>query len=342
MRTLLYFVLFSCAISSISAQMSAITLPGQPTTGPGSTEHYKHTGLIITDCAADANGFWLFEPAAPSPKTAPVIIFMHGYGAYNPMVYGKWIKHLVAQGNIVIYPRYQYNLIIPKTDKFPETAAKGILDAIVELKTNGHIEPDLEKVVYIGHSYGGTINAYLGVFWESMGLPKPAGMVLAQPGTSLLNGVLLEDYAGLPADMNLLCIAGTQDYVVGDKLAKLVFETAIHTTNRNYVVHWPDTLAHVTSTHHEPYALDYDLDNGIRNYTANRCIKTSQLDAVDFYGFWKLADALIYYTREGKYKDFAFGNTPEQRSLGADITGRPIREMQVFVQQNVENEVVRK
>jgi hypothetical protein len=328
MRTFLFFASFLGSFVALSAQ-NALPLAGQPTSGPGSTEHYAHAGFIMTDCAEDANGFWLFEPAAPTPKTAPVIIFMHGYGAYNPMVYGKWVKHLVAQGNIVIYPRYQDNLFKPKSEKFPETATAGIIGAIQELNTNGHVQPNLDKVIYIGHSYGGAINAYLAVFWESMGIPKPAGMLLAQPGTSKLTGALLEDYGSLPIDLNLLCVVGSQDVVTADILSKRVFETAINTPNRNYITHFPDTLAQTTATHHEPYALDYELDNGIRNYTANRCIKTSQLNAVDYYGYWKLADALIYYTREGKYKDFAFGNTPEQRFMGLSSTGKPNREMEV-------------
>ncbi|MEZ4892408.1 MAG: hypothetical protein R2778_05270 [Saprospiraceae bacterium] len=57
--------------------------------------------------ATTADGYWLFEPADPKPDSAEVVVFLHGYGAYNPMAYGKWIKHLVAKGNIVIYPRYQ-------------------------------------------------------------------------------------------------------------------------------------------------------------------------------------------------------------------------------------------
>jgi acetyl esterase/lipase len=332
------YKIFFLAILSLVQQANAqfTPHPGQPIQGPGGIEHYKHQDLVMVDCAEEAEGFWLFEPDAPRPDEAPVIVFMHGYGAYNPMVYGKWIKHLVAQGNIVIYPRYQLNLVNPKTDKFPETASVGIRDAIEELQNNGHVKPNLDKVVYIGHSYGGTICAWIGVHWEGMQVPKPAAIFLAQPGTGPLTGVTLEDYSGMAADINLIALAGSEDYVVADKLARRVFETAIHTPMRNFLMHYPDTsdAIGILGSHHEAYCLDYDLDNGVRNYTALRTMRTSRLDAVDFNCYWKLADALIYYTRDGLYKEYAFGNTEQQRFMGLNASGKPYRPMDVWVPGN--------
>jgi predicted esterase len=333
MRLAFAFFLASFASStSTSAQITA--LPGQPTTGPGSSEHYVHAEAKMLDCAEEAHGYWLFEPASPIPDSASVIVFMHGYGAYNPMVYGKWIKHLVAQGNIVIYPRYQLNLFAPKTDKFPETAARGIKDAIYELNTNYHAKPKLDQVVYIGHSYGGAICAWMGVHWEALGVPKPAAMLLAQPGTGPLNGVILDDYSGMPADMHLITIAGSDDVVVGEKMARRVFDTAIHTAKRNMVLHFTDKTTPkeaVLGTHHEAYSIDYDLDSGVRNYTALRTIRTSAINEVDFYCYWKLADALIYYTRKGIYEEYAFGDTEQQKFMGKTSDGRPFTPMQVWV-----------
>jgi acetyl esterase/lipase len=330
MRTIITLLLAGLSIMAHAQYTAAM---GQPLTGPGSTEHYKHQELVITDCSAEAFGFWLYEPSSPRPDTAHVIIFMHGYGAYNPMLYGKWIKHLVAQGNIVIYPRYQLNLVKPQTEEFPDMAARGIQDAIMELQTNNHITPDLSRVVYVGHSYGGAIIAYLGVFWESMGVPKPAGMVLAQPGTGPLKGTLLTDYGALPSDMQLITIAGEDDKVVGEKLARTVFETAIHTPMRNMVMHYADTsrIASIEASHSEPYAIDYELDNGVRNYTAKRSIHTAKLDAVDFYCFWKFTDAVLFSTRSGRYGEYAFGGTPEQLSLGIDALGNLLPYMRAWL-----------
>ncbi|MCS6928276.1 MAG: hypothetical protein NZM43_02160 [Saprospiraceae bacterium] len=305
---------------------------GQPECGPGGAE-YQHESVIFYDAGERADGFWLFEPADPKPDSAPVVVFLHGYGAYNPMAYGKWIKHLVARGNIVIYPRYQKNLLRPSPSRFPANAAKGIRDALALLQTGDHVRPILNGVGYFGHSYGGAIAANLGVHWAQYHIPKPAAMLLAQPGTGPLNGARLQEYSALPADLNLLIIVSEDDYVVGYEFGKLVFETAIHTLNRNFIMQRRDTdgLRWIQASHAEPYAYDLDFDTGVRNYTTLRVLHTARLDEVDFYCYWKLGDALLEYSRTGRYGEVAFGNSPAQRYMGLWPDGRPIRPLEVFL-----------
>ena len=102
MRTFfsLFFSLFSILLCA------QITGPEQPLAGPGG-KAYLHQQVHFQDFASEADGYWLFEPIAPKPDSADVIVFLHGYGAIDPSIYGHWIRHLVLQGNIVIYPRYQ-------------------------------------------------------------------------------------------------------------------------------------------------------------------------------------------------------------------------------------------
>lgn len=306
--------------------------PGQSATGPGGAD-YRHYAVAFYDAGKRADGFWLFEPADPKPDSAPVVVFLHGYGAYNPMVYGKWIKHLVGKGNIVIYPRYQKNLLTPKPDRFPANAAKGIRDALALLQTGEHVRPILEGVGYFGHSYGGAIAASLGVHWAQHRIPKPTAMLLAQPGTGPLKGARLESYAGLPPDLKLLIVVGEDDYVVGYEFGKRVFETAVHTPHRNFIMHRRDTNGQrwIQASHAEPYCYDLDFDTHVRNYTALRVLQVGRLDEVDFYCYWKLGDALLEYSRTGRYGDVAFGNTPAQRYMGKWPDGQPIRPLSIFL-----------
>lgn len=307
--------------------------PGQPLCGPGGAE-YAHHSVSFFDAAESADGYWLFEPADPKPDSAEVVIFLHGYGAYNPFAYGKWIKHLVAKGNIVIYPRYQKNIFWPRADFFPENAARGIRDALKVLQNDtGRVRPKLDKVAYIAHSYGGVIATNLACQWEKAGIPRPASMLLCQPGSGPLKGARLKDYCGLPSDMNLIVIVGEDDYVVGDEFGRLVFNTAVNTQNRNFVVHRRSFNGQrwLLATHSEPYAYDLDFDTGVRNYTARRVLMASRLNEVDFNCYWKLGDALIAYTREGLYGEVAFGNTPDQRFMGKWADGTPIRELDVVL-----------
>lgn len=306
---------------------------GQPESGPGGAD-YQHQSVAFYDHATRADGFWLFEPADPKPDSAEVIVFLHGYGAYNPMTYGKWIKHLVAKGNIVIFPRYQRNLVFPRPNGFPPNAAVGIRDAITLLQTGGdHVRPKLDKVVYIGHSYGGVIASNLGVYWQKYGVPKPAAMLLAEPGSGPFSGARLTDYKDLPPDLNLLVVVGEDDVVVGAEFAAIVYNTAVNTPRRNFLVQRRDmTGPHwILATHSEPYSYDLDFDNGVRNYTALRVLSTSRVNEVDFFCYWKLGDALIDFTRKGTNEHVAFGNTPEQRFMGFHPDGRMVRPLDVYL-----------
>jgi hypothetical protein len=115
--TLLFSILLWIAGPVFSFSQSVLP-PLQSIRGPGSTD-YAHAGIRMLDNGDQVDGYWLFEPTLPTPDSAHVIVFLHGYGAYNPMIYGKWIKHLVRNGNIVIYPRYQKNNFFPGHQNSP-------------------------------------------------------------------------------------------------------------------------------------------------------------------------------------------------------------------------------
>ncbi|HMX40436.1 MAG TPA: hypothetical protein PKD78_08915 [Saprospiraceae bacterium] len=346
-RSMLNFLKFLVPMSplllrGVFAAAQGSPYPGQPLTGPGGAE-YHHQSVAFYDSAATAEGYWMFLPADPQPDSAEVVVFLHGYGAYNPMAYGKWIKHLVAKGNIVIYPRYQKNLVWPRPDGFPPNAAKGIRDALRHLREKGPIQPKTDQVAYVAHSYGGVIATNLGVHWQQYGIPKPASMLLCEPGSGPLKGARLSDYAGLPPDLQLVIVVGEDDYVVGGEFGELVFRTATNTPMRNLVVQrrCTDGRRWIMASHSEPYCYDLDFDTGVRNYTANRVLMTSRLNEVDFNCYWKFADALMCSTRQGCYNEVAFGNTPDQRYMGCWPDGKPMRMLDVWLPDSLQTQQVK-
>jgi len=54
------------------------------------------------------------------------------------------------------------------------------------------------------------------------------------------------------------------------------------------------------------------------------------LDAFDWYGTWKLGDALLSCTFAGQDCEYAFGDTPEQRFMGYWSDGAPVAEIEVI------------
>ncbi|MFK7933908.1 MAG: alpha/beta hydrolase [Saprospiraceae bacterium] len=313
------------------------TQPAQPLTGPGGQE-YICDSVNFQDYAQKADGYWLFEPSDPQMDSAHLVVFLHGYGAYNPMIYGDWIEHLVRKGNIVVFPRYQKNLVSPRASKFPRNAAKAIRDAIELLNTGDHVRPITDQLTLIGHSYGGVISANLAVNFEQYQIPEPKAVMLCSPGSGPLKGARVDSYHQLSADLNLLITISEYDYVVGAEFGLLVYETATNTPHRNLLIQRQDTYGKpaISAGHNETYSFNRAYDSGSFNWTAQRAARISKLDAVDYYGYWKLADALMDFTRYGTNVEYCFGNTPEQRNLGKWSDGTPIRPLDVIVPQEIE------
>lgn len=94
----------------------------QPKSGPGSAE-YTHKKVEMVTGGEKSEKYYLYTPADPAPKEAPVICFIHGYNAIDPdKTYIGWIEHLVKRGNIVVYPVFQATPLEPPANYAPNCA----------------------------------------------------------------------------------------------------------------------------------------------------------------------------------------------------------------------------
>lgn len=311
-------------------QLNAQEIP-QPTCGPGGSE-YLHDEVNFQNFAEEADGYWLFEPQQPQPDSGHVVVFFHGYGAYNPMAYGQWIQHLVRKGNIVIFPRYQESMMSPLPSGYADNAATAIKNALRELSTGNHVRPKGGNLAFVGHSFGGAILSNLAVNYKAFGIPKPSVAMLCSPGTGWVSMGTLDSYEGMPADIKLLVTISENDRIVGDEFGLRVFNEAKNVTDKNLIRQFRDVHGddYVSAQHNEVYCLLMDYDSGHRSPSARRSMRISRTNAIDYYGYWKWLDALLECSRNGDYCEFALGDTPEQRSLGCWEDGEPRKEVQVF------------
>jgi len=307
-----------------------ITQPSQQSIGYGGSE-YQHTSVKIYDFAKKADGYWMYVPANPVPKTANLIVFMHGYGAYNPMIYGKWIRHLVQKGNVVVFPRYQRNLITPRPNKFAKNAAKGIKAALEELKKEEYPTINTDQFAFFGHSYGSVIASDLIANYEAFEIPKPGSVLMCSPGTGPLKGGRLDSYENIPEDINMIILHSENDMVVGDEFGNLVYKTAINTPNRKMFYQFTDNHGSpaISAGHNECYSLDTYFDTGVRNITAKRALRISKLDVLDYNGYWKLGDALLDCTRNNLAFDEVFEGKNGRYWLGDWSDNEPIRPLKI-------------
>ncbi len=289
------------------------TPPQQPTLGPGGSE-YSHEGVRQTRYGTGVHQFWIFEPADPTPASAPLIVFNHGWGGIFPFFYEAWITHLVKRGNIVIYPRYQMTLLIGVWNA-TQNAITAVQQAIAVLQDGGHVLPELAHFAIVGHSLGGGMTAEMAVLAESNQLPVPKAVMPVQP--YLQENAMMNDFHDMPADTLLLVVVGEDDVVAGDAAAKVIYETSdrIPDSRKNYVIQRTDRYG-------QP-----DLKAG---HSAPLCIPDTDLvDAMDYYSTWKLFDGLTDYAFYGIHQEYCLGNTPALRFMGLWSDGTPVRELLV-------------
>lgn len=332
----LVILLICFLVSELEAQ---IIQDRQPACGPGGKDYKHQSYTTFDDTAMQGDGYWMYTPSLPTPDSANVIVFIHGWAVINPIVYGAWIKHMVGKGNIVIFPRYQKRIFSTFPKDYAQNTADAIKHALSVLEQPGNVKPRKENVIYSGHSYGAAIAAYFGVKYQDYDLPKPKGLLIAQPGTSPAKACNLESYKDMDSDIKLVLTVGHGDHVVGDLLAVKILNTA-GASDKNLMLHISDGHGAPTihSSHATPCALDWEMDNGKRNYIVTAAINRSDTDAVDYYCYWKLSDALSDCAFYGKNCDYVFGSTQQQRYMGTWSDGRKVNPMTVFKKVEVKKE----
>lgn len=126
-----------------SEASAAITQPPQPKAGPGG-RNYHHGDWRVSSGGTGSDAWFVFEPVDPQPASAPLAIIMHGYfefSGYDQMY--ELIRHTVRKGNIVIYPRWQTDIVTPCAGPFDiepciTSALNGIRGALSYLQPMPH------------------------------------------------------------------------------------------------------------------------------------------------------------------------------------------------------------
>jgi len=258
----------------------------------------------------------------------------------NPGNYGAWIDHLVRRGNIVVYPRYQSSRRT-SPDKMTHNAINAVKNAIQLLQSGTHVTPQLDKFAIVGHSLGGSITANMAALATTVGLPEPKAMMLAEPGEGANIGsyhILHPDLSTISPYVLLQVVVGAEDTLAGSDIGKRIIQETpqIPLSNKEFITIFSDDHGDppLVADHYAPVAPDNRYNMGGRKLfsfmqrSVNR-ILGCKVDALDYYGFWKLFDALTDAAFYGENREYALGNTPKQRFMGTWSDGTPIKELRV-------------
>jgi acetyl esterase/lipase len=311
--------------------------PAQAAHGPGGSE-YMHAAVFAREVRSGAQGWWLFTPQNPAPARAPVVVFCHGWGALDPKGYRAWIEHIVRRGNIVIWPNYQDSLRVPGAQFLPN-AIVGVRDALADLNSgSAGIKPDLEHVAVVGHSAGGLLSAELAAVAAREHLPVFRAVMPVQPGDGSRDGtrratIPTAELAPMPASTLLLVVVGADDHFAYEQPGLHIYDATalVPAANKNVLEMQTDRHGSpaLVANHFAP-AAQVDARTPRTHALFAEFEHAGAVDALDWYGTWKLFDALSDAAFYGRERDVALGGGSAQTSMGAWSDGVPVTPLRVL------------
>jgi len=340
------------------AQVARVNGASSPLTDPAYYEaRQTHAAVEVIALGEGMQRVYIFLPAQPSVEPSvqgkvPVVFFAHGWQGMDPKNFGALIDHLAREGQVVVYPVYQQD-DTTSPQLVVAAAAEAERTALAELKRRG-VEPDPQRVVDFGYSMGAAISLKLAATAGAERLPQPQSLVLAAPGDAyhVAKGdaaksiwpTQQEMHTAFPKTMSIAIVTGEDDKAIGLPTArKLAAELCGMPQTSVLLVLPSDEHAgkKVTAGHASPGAPDsrYDFELKTPAVEIPKLIpgrvgfeESASLNQLDFYGYWRVLDAVIDSLGTSPYRAPAsvFGDargvrgfTPASWYLGTWPDGTP-------------------
>lgn len=261
----------------------------KPTSGYGADGIETVSNISIANPVYAAENITLFYPTGTT-TAVPTICFAHGFALSSPFNYYEgFINFLVSKGYAVVFVPYPIADVGVTRYQIME---QGFL-AAASAHTN---IIDTSRVGFIGHSFGGGAifaianNLYTNNNWGAN------GMFLTPIAQWYSFNISQSQLTSFNPNAKLLTVINEDDTVCDHRMAIDMFQNINIANNEKDIA-----------------LLKSDMVNGY-NYVSDHLMVTTEttnaLDALDYYGLYRLVDALADYTFTGNStaKDVALGN----------------------------------
>jgi len=297
-------VVFICTIT-----LYAYTNPIR--SGFGADGPYEVSRDSIPSPAVKDAFIHLFRPEEVD-TSLPVIFFCHGIGAHEPRYYKEFLVHIASRGYTVLYPPYSQGAAMAR----PLSAYEMLLEGFEAGVSHWRNLLDSTKIGFAGHSYGG--GAVPAVAWqwvkEKNWGTAGAFMYIMAPWYSY--NISPQQLSQFPDTLPMVMQVFDNDVINDHRMAKDIFDNSgILIDFKNYLIVHSDSQK--TETLYADHAAPTGLAGG------------EKLDAVDFYGIWRIFDALCAFSFSGDSlgKLIALESSPLATDMGTWENGEPRRRM---------------
>jgi acetyl esterase/lipase len=206
----------------------AATPPAQPKSGPGGAEN-PGAEIVKRVVGTQSAYTYAYYAAGQPEQPRPVVVFLHGWGATNPMIYGGWIDHLARRGYLVLFPAFQEIGRTRPVDATPRAVAR-VKAALAALGSDPQARPDRSSVAVIGHSAGAGVAANLAALAKTDELPVPKLVFMLMPGgiasDEKSRGVQLADLSQIDPTTDMIAMVGDREAAASERVSRRILRAA--------------------------------------------------------------------------------------------------------------------
>lgn len=335
--------------------------PAQPASGPGGSD-YVSQQVVKRALGSFENPVLVFHAPGEPSQPRPVVIFLHAWGAANPMFYGHWIDHLARKGNLVLWPRMQ-DVGRTRVQDGSDNAVAALQAAWPQLTADAQARPDPERIALVGHLAGAPIAANVAAQSDMAGMPAPKLVFLVMPGGIASDpkgrGIALGDLTRIDPGTLMVSMIGDREHLPSDRAARQILREATNVPgNRKLFMrvasddHGYPPLSATLAAPGSPFT-DYDIAaiklppepprdpkaprqprprwSADMVLTGPQTILTQQIgnnprDALDYLAFWRTLDMLMTAAFAGQDAQGLRANA-QMLDMGRWSNGWPMRRL---------------
>lgn len=304
MKKLFFIILLSVLLFPVHAQIKGPILPINSGYGSGGSYSAAVDSIVNPMWPLDPIYTWVYHPSNSTGRH-PVVFFCHGFGAINPIVYDAYIRHIVSLGYTVVYPAY------------PAIATTNF-EGLYDIMFNGFCQAvsqygeymDTTKLGIVGHSFGAGAASSMTLRCQTKGWGNNSRFMLLHAPWYVFD-VAQSQLRSFPDNCKLLVQVYEEDRTNDHRMAVDLFNTiSIPASEKDFMMVYSDSSTvfnyKLQAVHGTPVANLYSI--------GYNCI-----DGLDYYGTWRLFDALADYSFNNNQsaKNVALGNgSTEQIDFG--------------------------